>query len=395
MVRIAVIGIGNMGRAHAVNLFKGEVEGATLTCVCDTDKEKIEWAKETFKEKVAYFDDYKEMFKTNLFDLVLIATPHYDHPTIAIDAFKAGFHVLTEKPAGVDVESVRKMNLYSLVSGKTFSIMYNQRTDSLFQTLKYYIDLGVLGEIKRTVWIINNWYRTQHYYDSATWRASWNGEGGGALINQCPHNLDIWQWIMGMPDKISAHCNEGLFHKIGVEDDATIYAEYKNGASAVFITSTGEYPGTNRLEISGTMGKAVAEDGVLKLFLLDENEEKIRFESNESMPTEKVTPITISFKEEKDGHILLLQNVVNHIEKGEELIAPGVEGIRGLTISNAAYLSAWTKKEVKLPFNEKKFNRYLNKKKTLELLGGKKRNRKSEEKYEDNGEYSARWKVRW
>ena len=394
MVRFAVIGIGNMGRAHAVNLLKGEVEGATLTCVCDTDKEKLNWAKETFKDKVTYFEDYREMFKTNFFDVVLIATPHYDHPKIAIDAFKAGFHVVTEKPAGVDVESVRKMNLYSKLSGKVFAIMYNQRTDRVFQTLKYYIDLGVLGEIKRTVWIINNWYRTQHYYDSATWRASWNGEGGGVLINQCPHNLDIWQWIMGMPDKVSAHCAVGRFHKIRVEDDATIYAEYKNGASATFITSTGEYPGTNRLEISGTMGKAVCEDGILKLFLLDESEEKIRFESKESMPTEKVTQVNITFKDDKDGHILLLQNVVNHIVNGEELIAPGIEGINGLTISNAAYLSEWTKREVKLPINEKKFNRMLNRKKKAELLFGKKAKPQAEA-ISDKGEYSSRWKVRW
>ena len=254
MLKYAVIGTGNMGSVHAVKLFEGAVKDAVLTAVCDVEPEKLERMKERFSDKVAYFTDYHELLDSKAADAAVIATPHYLHPVIAKEAFEKGWHVLTEKPAGVDAGSVNEMNEAAKKSGKAFGIMFNQRANPLFSTLKYYVDLGVLGEIKRFVWIVSNWYRTQSYYDSDGWRATWKGEGGGVLINQCPHNLDIWQWIMGMPEKIRAVCIPGHFHRIDVEDDATIFAEYADKATAVFITSTGEYPGTNRIEISGTMG---------------------------------------------------------------------------------------------------------------------------------------------
>ena len=266
-VRYGIIGIGNMGSAHAKALFDNKIEGAVLAAVADTDEERRKWATDTFGDSVEIFCDYHELLLPDKVDAVLIATPHYLHPVIAGEAFEAGLNVLIEKPAGVDAADVKLMNKAADKSGKAFGIMFNQRTNPLFGALKYYVEIGLLGEIKRFNWIISNWYRSQAYYDSAGWRATWNGEGGGVLLNQCPHNLDLWQWIMGVPERVRAFCRQGHFHRIGVEDDVTIYAEYRNGASATFITSTGEYPGTNRLEISGTMGKAVAEDGVLKLFL--------------------------------------------------------------------------------------------------------------------------------
>ncbi len=390
MVRVGMIGIGNMGSAHAVQIFGNKVQGMKLCAVCDIDRGRRSWARETFDQSVVIYEDYRELLKSGGVDAIIIATPHKLHPLIAEDAFREGLHVLTEKPAGIDTASVRRMNQGAADSKRVFGIMYNQRTNPLYGELRRLVAEGKLGEIKRFVWIINNWYRTQAYYDSGSWRATWNGEGGGVLLNQCPHNLDIWQWIMGMPVKVRAFCHEGKYHNINVEDEATIYAEYENGASAVFITSTGEYPGTNRMEISGTKGKAVVEEGQLKLYLLEEDEREICFCSKEGMPVKRVEMQTIRQDEPDPGHIGILQNFTDCILYGKKLLAPGQEGIRGLTISNAAYLSWWTDNWVSLPLDEGEFLRRLQEKQKEE---GEVAKKAVEEKLA--GTYEERWSVRW
>ncbi len=390
MIKFAIVGIGNMGSVHAGKLYDGAVKGATLAALCDADMEKLNAAKDIYCDNILYFDDYHEMIKKKVADVLLIATPHYLHPIIAAEAFENGWNVLTEKPAGVDTASVEIMNEAAKKSGKKFGIMFNQRTDPLYQALRYYISIGMFGEIKRFVWIISNWYRTQGYYDSAGWRATWKGEGGGVLINQCPHNLDLWQWMIGMPISIHAHCIKGHFHDIAVEDDATIYARYPNGATGVFITSTGEYPGTNRIEISGTMGKAVAEDGKLKLFLLHRDEELLRQEKFGFVTDEKVSKIELNFGTDNNGHIKILQNFTDHLLTGKELVAPGYEGINSLTISNAAYLSTWLDREIEIPFDKELFVKELSKQKDKDKQGGP-----TEHKLSMNTEYSGRWQVRW
>ena len=390
MIKFAIVGIGNMGSVHAGKLYDGAVKGATLAALCDADMEKLNAAKEIYGDDISYFDDYHKMIKEKVADVLLIATPHYLHPVIAAEAFENGWNVLTEKPAGVDTASVETMNEAAKKSGKAFGIMFNQRTDPLYQALRYYISIGMIGEIKRFVWIISNWYRTQGYYDSAGWRATWKGEGGGVLINQCPHNLDLWQWMIGMPTRIHAHCIKGHFHDIAVEDDATIYAMYPNGATGVFITSTGEYPGTNRIEISGTMGKAVAEDGKLKLFLLHRDEELLRQEKYGFVTDEKISKIELNFGTDNNGHIKILQNFTDHLLTGKELIAPGYDGINSLTISNAAYLSTWLNKEIELPFDKELFVKELSKQKDKVKNAGE-----AEHKLSTDTEYSGRWQVHW
>lgn len=391
-VRVGVVGIGNMGSAHAMTIFQKRVEGMKLAAVCDINKERLEWAGSKWGEQVQQFSDYHEMFSAGILDAVVVATPHFDHPKIAKDALGQGLHVLTEKPAGVTVPEVRALNEAAGSSGKVFAIMYNQRTNPLYRTLKEYLDEGRLGSIKRFVWVINNWYRTQAYYDSGSWRATWNGEGGGVLLNQCPHNLDLWQWMMGMPARLRAFCRTAQYHQIQVEDDVTIYAEYENGANACFITSTGEYPGTNRLEISGTLGKAVVEDGKLKLYLLERDEREICMHSTQAMPEEKVHYREISQTEPETGHQGILQNFANGILKGEKLIAPGEEGIRGLMLSNAAYLSEWTDDWVTFPMDETGFERMLREKQEQEKKCGIPAVPQS---VQTGGVYENRWSVRW
>lgn len=390
IVRIGIIGIGNMGSAHALAIFQGKVKGLILTAVCDIDEGRLEWANTTFGEEVSLYSDYNLLLSSGLVDAILIATPHSLHPIIAIEGFASNLHVLTEKPAGIDALHVRRMNDAANESGKVFSIMYNQRTNPLFNKLKKIVEGGELGEMKRFIWIISNWYRTQAYYDSAKWRASWKGEGGGVLLNQCPHNLDIWQWITGMPIRIRAFCKYGHYHNIAVEDDVTILAEYANKATAVFITSTGEYPGTNRIEFSGTKGKAVIEDGILKIFRLGKDERDICYNSKEGFPNIDMECEEYTQQGSENGHVGILQNFTNAILDGEALLAPGIDGIHGLSISNAAHMSDWMDIWVDLPMDEDLFSQMLYKKQANEEIVIK-----TEYSEKLKGEYSERWQVRW
>ncbi len=356
-VRYAVVGIGNMGTQHVRQLATNMIDNAVLTAVCDINPKRLDWVKENFGDEIALFDDYSKLIKSGLIDAVIIATPHYQHPIMAIEAFEAGINVLSEKPIGVYTNKVVEMMEVAQKSGKAFGIMYNQRTNPVFQKAREFVQSGELGTLKRCVWIITDWYRTQPYYDSGTWRATWEGEGGGVLLNQCPHNLDLWQWIFGMPTKIRAFMSFGKYHNIEVDDDVTAYAEYANGATGVFITTTGETPGTNRLEISGSRGKLICENGKLTFHRTQKDEREYCFGSKDGGFAKPMTDVfEVSFDErKKQEHQLIIENFTNHLIKGTPLLAPGYEGINGLSISNAMHLSAWTDKTIELPVNGDEF----------------------------------------
>ncbi|PAF33054.1 Gfo/Idh/MocA family oxidoreductase [Paenibacillus sp. 7516] len=360
LIRVAVIGIGNMGAAHARTLIAGDVPGAELVAVCDVRKEMESWVASNFPASVSYWQDAEQMMASGTIDAVIIATPHYDHPEQAIQAFQHGLHVMIEKPAGVYTKKVRKMNEAAAASGKVFSMMYNQRTNPLYIKLRDLIASGELGEVRRTNWIITNWYRSQSYYDSGGWRATWAGEGGGVLINQDPHQLDLWQWTIGMmPVRMRAFCSFGKYRNIEVEDDVTAYVEYANGATGVFVTTTGEAPGTNRFEVNGDRGKIVIEDGQLTFWRLRESEPEFnkRFTGGFGQPECWKCEVPITGTE--SGHPGLIRNWIDAIRTGATLIAPGEEGIHGLTLSNAMLLSTWTDNWVELPIDEELFYEHL------------------------------------
>ncbi|WP_339309153.1 Gfo/Idh/MocA family oxidoreductase [Paenibacillus sp. FSL k6-2145] len=360
IVRVAVIGIGNMGASHARTLVAGEVPGAELVAVCDVRREMESWVYSHLPATVTYWQDAEQMMASGTIDAVIIATPHYDHPEQAIQAFQHGLHVMIEKPAGVYTKQVRKMNEAATASGKVFSMMYNQRTNPLYIKLRDLIASGELGEVRRTNWIITNWYRSQSYYDSGGWRATWAGEGGGVLINQDPHQLDLWQWTIGMmPVRMRAFCSFGKYRNIEVEDDVTAYVEYENGATGVFVTTTGEAPGTNRFEVNGDRGKIVIEDGKLTFWRLRESEPEFnqRFTGGFGQPECWKCEIPITGVE--TGHPGLIRNWVDAIRTGAPLIAPGEDGIHGLTLSNAMLLSTWTDNWVDLPIDEDLFYEHL------------------------------------
>lgn len=361
-VRIGIIGIGNMGSSHALYLSKGEVPKAELTAVCDIKPERLQWAKENLGSGVRTFDNADDLMSSGIVDGVMIAVPHYSHPPLAIKAFAKGLHVLVEKPAGVYTKQVREMNEAAAKSGKVFGIMYNQRTNPLYQKLRELIKSGELGELRRTNWIITNWFRTQAYYNSGGWRATWAGEGGGVLLNQDPHQLDLWQWTCGMPKRVRAFCGFGKYHDIEVEDEVTAYVEYENGATGVFVTTTGEAPGTNRFEIVGDKGKIVIEDGKLNFWRLRQSSSRYIREAKDGFSQPECWKCDVPIHGKETAHAGITANWVDSILNGTPLLAPGYEGINGLQISNAMHLSAWTDNWVDIPVDEELFYSMLQEK---------------------------------
>jgi len=343
MVKVGIIGIGNMGSSHSQNIFNGKIPNMELVSICDCNPERLQWASAQFGDKVRLFDSSQEFYaNSDLIDLVVVSTPHYSHTALAIEGFENNLHVIVEKPVAVYTKQARELNEAASISDKVFGIMYNQRTNPIYQKVRDLVQSGELGELKRMVWIITNWYRSQSYHDSSSWRSTWKDEGGGVLINQCPHQLDMWQWIVGMPKRIRAFASYGKYYNIEVEDDVTAYAEYENGMTATFITTTGETPGTNRLEISGTMGKIVVENDEILFYRNRISEREFNKTWKNGFGNPEVWKCQVPAKGANEQHVGIFKNVADCILNGTKLLAPGEEGINGLTISNAIHLSSWT-----------------------------------------------------
>ena len=362
-IRLGIIGIGNQGTQYVKYMLDGKCPEIELGAVADINPERLDAAKRIFnecKEKNAdlkefgYFDDAIKMMDSGLVDSIVVAVPHYDHPKYVIEAFKRGIHAISEKPAGVYTLQVKEMMAEADKHPElVFGMMFNQRTNHVFRKMKEIVESGELGAIKRTSWIITNWYRPQFYYDSGAWRATWKGEGGGVLLNQCPHNLDLWQWICGMPTKIDAKLKFGMWHDIEVEDDVTVYAEYENGATGTFITTTGDAPGTNRFEITFDGGKLVCDDAnKLTMWKLDTLESVFSKTTKQLFGRPQATVVDVETDGENFQHIGIFNNFAAAVLHGDKLLADGREGIYGVSLSNAMHLSAWKNKEVTLPLSD-------------------------------------------
>ena len=364
-VKLGIIGIGGMGTNHLNSIVKGMVPNMELTCVADVRQCRLDWAKENLDSSIKIFDDGRKLIDEGGCDAVLIATPHYLHPEFVIYALQHGVHAISEKPAGVYTKQVREMNEVAVKSDKTFAIMFNQRTNCIYRKLREMIQSGELGKMKRVNWIITDWYRNQSYYDAAGWKATWDGEGGGVLLNQCPHQIDLLQWLCGMPVKVRTFCHEGKWHDIEVEDDVTAYMEFENGATGVFVTTTGDAPGTNRLELTFEMGKIVCENEKLIFDKLAANVSEHCKTEKEGFKKPDCQRIEVETDGKNEQHVGVLKAFADHILKGTPLVAEGIEGINGLTLSNAMHLSSWLGKTVEIPFDEDLFLSELNKRRAV------------------------------
>ena len=358
-VKLGVIGVGNMGTGHLENFLQGLCPEIQVTAAADRRESRRAWFTEHFPE-AAVFSEGEELISSGKCEAVLICVPHYQHPPLAISAMRHGLHAMVEKPSGVYTLQVKEMNAEADRHPElTFGLMFNQRTDCLYRKMKEMLDSGELGTLKRMSWLITNWYRTQAYYDSGAWRATWAGEGGGVLLNQCPHNLDLWQWICGMPVKVRAFCHNGKWHDIEVEDNVTAYFEYPNGATGVFITTTGEAPGTNRLEVCGEYGRVVIENGRICWTRNEIGQAEFLRTSESSFATPETWNVDIPANGNGSQHVGILQNFVNAILNGEKLIAPAEDGIRSVELGNAMLYSSMKGKTVEFPLDGKAYERML------------------------------------
>ena len=351
-VRYGLIGVGNMGTTHLKNFMEGKVEGGEIVAVADVKEARRAYVRETYPDLKIY-ESGDELIDNADVDAVIIVVPHYFHPPLAIRALNKGLSVICEKPAGVYTKQVKEMNAAAAKSKGLFTVMFNQRTNCVYRKMREIILSGGIGDIKRVNWIITDWYRTQAYYDSGDWRATWSGEGGGVLLNQCPHQLDLVQWVTGMtPARVEAHCKFGKWHDIEVEDDVTAYFEYANGATGTFITTTGDAPGTNRFEVTGTLGTLLCEGGKLKMTKLSEDERKFCFEAQSNFATPEKEVFEVETDGENPQHLGIFRNFTNTLLGKEELFVKGEEGLLGVELMDACLLSEWLGRTVELPIDD-------------------------------------------
>jgi predicted dehydrogenase len=356
-LRLGIIGLGNMGQVQAQAIATGKVSHCRLTAVCDPDQELL-----GNYPPARGFLSSSELIGSGEVDAVLIATPHYSHTTIGIEALEAGLHVLVEKPISVHKADCERLIAAHRSKGQIFAAMFNQRTDPFYLRLRELIRNGELGTIRRINWTVTNWFRTAAYYASGGWRATWAGEGGGVLLNQSPHQLDLWQWLFGMPRTLRAFCHLGRYHDIEVEDDVTAYLEYENGTTGVLITSTGEAPGTDRLEVAAERGRVVIENDRFHFTRNEVPMSKFSKESLDRFGKPQTSEIEIPLSGHGGQHNEVLQNFTDAILHGRPLIAPAEEGIRSVELANAMLLSSFTDRTVSLPIDAKAFERLLNEK---------------------------------
>jgi predicted dehydrogenase len=355
-IRLGVIGLGNMGAAHCKLL--QTIPDLKLVAGCDVDPNRVQRIVDRYG--CAGFADAHDLIAAEVCDAILIATPHFSHTTIGIDALRAGYHVLVEKPISVHkADALRLIRAYRR-KDRVFAAMFNQRTDPAYVVIRQMIRSGSLGAVRRFQWTITDWFRSQAYYDSGGWRATWAGEGGGVLLNQCPHQLDLLQWLFGMPASVTAFCRFGRHHSIEVEDEVTAYLDYASGAAAVFTTTTGEAPGINRLEIAAEHG-LLTYDSADSFIRIQRNDKPVSRAIAENASFEK--PATAEERIEVTGsggqHKAVLENFAAAIVRGEALIAPAAEGIHSVELANAMLLSAWRGKPVHLPVSARTYTRQL------------------------------------
>ena len=357
-VRIGIIGLGNIGQVHVGNLMDGKVPRGKLTAVGDAIADKLP----NYEAKgLKTFDSGEALIGSGEIDALIIATPHFQHTTLGIAALEAGLHVMVEKPISAHkADAERLIAAAAARPEQKFGGMFQLRVEPRYQKIRELVQGGELGDLIRVIWIMTDWFRAEAYYQSGDWRATWKGEGGGVLLNQCLHQLDALQWITGMPSKIRSHVGIGKYHDIEVEDDVTCYMEYANGASGAFITSTGETPGSNRFEIAGTKGRVLLENDKLVLTRNEVASDEWSKTSKIGFQQPETTVEEIPIPGVDNAHAMLMTNFVNAILDGEDLIAPGESGIGSVELANVMVYSGLINETIDLPMDSAAWETKLN-----------------------------------
>jgi predicted dehydrogenase len=358
-VRLGIVGLGNIGKFHTGYLLENKISRCTLSAVSDAFAPSLK----PFEGKpgVKTFPKVEDMIRSGEIDALVVATPHFLHTTIGIDALENGLHVMIEKPISAHkADAERLIAVAQKHPQQVFAGMFQMRVDPRYQKIKHLIQSGELGKIVRVNWIITDWFRTEAYYASGGWRATWKGEGGGVLLNQCLHQLDMMQWLCGMPARVRGFCQLGKFHNIEVEDNITTYWEWADGATGVFVSSTGEAPGTNRFELVGTRGKVVLENNKLTFTRNDADMIEFSKTSKSGFAKPEVWNIEIPFDTIANPHAVLMQNFIDSINDGTALIAPGADGMGSVELANVLLYSSLISQTVELPMDSAAWETKLN-----------------------------------
>lgn len=372
-VRLGIIGFGGQGGMYSRILAAKMVPGMTLGAICDSDPARAALAAEQYPD-VPFFADADELLASDDVDAVVTTIPHYLHPETAIKALAAGKHTMVDKPAGVYTKQVRVMNEFAATKPDlTFAIMFNQRTNPLYVDLKHLLDSGELGAIRHWSWIITTWWRPQGYYLQSAWRATWGGEGGGVLVNQAPHQIDLSQWLCGMPTKVFAKLGFGFRRDIAVEDEAVALFDLGDGATGIFSTAVHDPAGTDRLEILLDRGKIVVDNSqtvTITRFREPEQDASAKitaeaaknlFSGENILGDDFLTTETNTYESVwGQQHASVLENFAANILRGTPLIAPGADGINNVRLANAMHLSAFLGREVDIDFSEDDYLTELN-----------------------------------
>ena len=359
LIRFGIIGIGGMGANHANLLLQNKINNACLASICDMNKSFSKNFIDT-----PFYSNASDFFNKDKIDVAIIATPHRSHVNLGKKALENDINVIIEKPLAVTAKQCREFIEFSKKYDAKFGIMLNQRTNPAFIKLKKMITNGELGKIHRYQWTITDWFRTNYYYNISDWRATWKGEGGGVLMNQSIHQLDLCQWLFGMPDSVITDMQLGHFHNIEVEDEVTSILKYKNGMKGIFSTTTGETPGVNRLEIASDYGLIIYENNCLTWKKLSETSTSVIRNSQILFEKPPVETLQFKFPHEEDQHIehnKILQNFTNFLLGIEDLYVPGDQGLNSVELINTMILSGLDKKEIELPLNEEEYENKLRK----------------------------------
>jgi predicted dehydrogenase len=347
-VRLGIVGLGNMGRTHRQYILDGKITGLAVTALCGRPAAMATLPEHPGESRFSHIDD---MISSGTVDAVLCCTPHPTHTPIGIAVLEAGLHLLMEKPLGVHVADCQRLLAAHTDPSRVFAAMFQVRTDPHYTTLKQLIDSGETGAVQRILWDTTNWFRTESYYGSASWRATWRGEGGGILLNQLPHNLDVFQWIFGRPSQVTGFCQFGRHHHIEVEDDVTVHCRWPDGRHATLIASTGEAPGRNRLEIACDRGHITVESGKITWLKTLQPVREFSDSTAAAFAQPDTETIEIPIDGRGPGHLAILQNFTNAILHGEPLLCPASEGVHSVELANAALLSTWLGRTIDLPID--------------------------------------------